>query len=231
MAHQAVGAEHQGLQLPKLIFDRFQRRGDAARLGFALCQGPELRGADVGDRTDGAEHELPVRQMAIGIDVESHRQGVAGFSRLEPAGLRESGSQQRLPVLSQTNGISSIPDPEIKTVALAKAFRHRRCMQPKTTAAVPCFHIHRGQGRGIPVLPAAQQQRWLVSQVGPPFALWRFDGGTRCRRPFVQTGFGQQQIAVGCWSGIQRQWTGHMPLSWMLGDWITIDLDLDHGRC
>ena len=33
------------------------------------------------------------RQMAIGIDVESHRQGVDGFSRLEPACLRKSGSQ------------------------------------------------------------------------------------------------------------------------------------------
>ena len=49
MGDQTVSAEEQGLQLAQLIFDRFQRCRDAARFGFALCQGTELGDVDAGN--------------------------------------------------------------------------------------------------------------------------------------------------------------------------------------
>ena len=66
LLQQQRAAEPQGLQLTELVFDRFERRRNAARLGFAFRKGDQLLSADVGDGPHRAQHELPIAHLTVG---------------------------------------------------------------------------------------------------------------------------------------------------------------------
>ena len=83
-------AELKRLQLRQLVLDPFQRCRNSPGLGLAIGQCHQVIRLNLCHRTDGAEHELPVGEFALCIDVQAHRHRIGCDPRLQLTGFDQS---------------------------------------------------------------------------------------------------------------------------------------------
>ena len=113
-------------------------------------------------RLHHAEHELPVRCLAIGGEINPNGDRLSDFAWMEPAGLAECAVQKGLPDLGQADGLATLPEPQIHTAPHAKALRHGRGVNPQPATARMGDDMNGRKPRCILNRPAAKKQARLL---------------------------------------------------------------------
>ncbi|CAI8151394.1 MAG: Uncharacterised protein [Synechococcus sp. CC9902] len=154
-----------------MIFERFQGCRDCPCPGLSIRKGSEMAALDFSNRTNRAEHELPIRELTLGRNIQTHRQSIDGLAHLEAAGFGQSRCEQCMPGPSETKRLRSVTQPQIQAVALPDALRNGWSMHPEAGSAITRFHMNSWKRRCILDAPTVQQKNGLFREIRSAFAL------------------------------------------------------------